>query len=417
MATLLSTLGITDTAAPDPSSYSNIKAENANLSEAKSNLSSTISNISIASNAAQLAGLPASYTESLTALSNEANSTANSNMTSAQIAAKNIEIAGKLDTLKSQEALALKQQSISDFTDAVKTISERVTVIRNDKTTSPELLKQYNSLLDSVNGALKNAQLPPKPEGEAEPDPDAPTFLRADQYLDELDELNTKKDVEEKKEFNWSRLFNKMFAWFMYLLMITSVVVGFILGGIIMSNSFAEDEFWLIKVFYFIYGAAFFPLSVSMGAINPPYWVSTLIPLTPVAGAPVAQAAPPAARAPAAPAPAPAAPAAAAPAPAAAAQSILSKLTSKFPQFGGSMDVTDPSTGGSMDVTNPSTGGIFSYILVNPKNPSKAQTVSRNILRGISVTELITLIGVSVYYRLDKILLNNINKIFGKMKK
>ena len=203
MATLLSTLGITDTAAPDPSSYSNIKAENANLSEAKSNLSSTISNISIASNAAQLAGLPASYTESLTALSNEANSTANSNMTSAQIAAKNIEIAGKLDTLKSQEALALKQQSISDFTDAVKTISERVTVIRNDKTTSPELLKQYNSLLDSVNGALKNAQLPPKPEGEAEPDPDAPTFLRADQYLDELDELNTKKDVEEKKEFNW----------------------------------------------------------------------------------------------------------------------------------------------------------------------------------------------------------------------
>ena len=74
------------------------------------------------------------------------------------------------------------------------------------------------------------------------------------------------------------------------------------------------------------------------------------------------------------------------------------------------MDVTNPST-------NPSTGGIFSYILVNPKNPSKSQTVSRNILRGISVTELITLIGVSVYYRLDKILLNNINKIFGKMKK
>ena len=100
MASFLSTLGITNTAAPDPSTYTNIKAENANLAEAKTELNSILSNISIATNAAQLAGLPPSYTESLTALSNEATSAANSNMTSAQIAAKNTEIAAKIAELK-----------------------------------------------------------------------------------------------------------------------------------------------------------------------------------------------------------------------------------------------------------------------------------------------------------------------------
>jgi hypothetical protein len=84
---------------------------------------------------------------------------------------------------------------------------------------------------------------------------------------------------------------------------------------------------------------------------------------------------------------------------------ILSALT-KIPgisQLGGSSE--------------PSTGGLFSYQLVDPKNPTATQKLWKNILRGISISEIVLLLGVSVYYRLDKILLTNIQKIINTVKK
>jgi len=440
MASFLSTLGITNTAAPDPSTYTNIKAENANLAEAKTELNSILSNISIATNAAQVAGLSPSYTESLTALSNEATSAANSNMTSAQIAAKNTEIAAKIAELKEQQKVAVQQQKIDEMNVAVKMITDRVIVIRGDKTT-PELLEKYETLLTNVNAAFEAVKVPPTETPVTMPPTEMPVtvppvYLTPAQYLDELDSLDTLKDAEEKKDFNWSRLAKQILGWTMYFIMIISVILGFLFGGIIMSNTFAEDAFWAIKIYYFIYGAALFPISISMGAISPPYWVSTIIPLfiskNIPATAATATAAPIRVLAPVAPTKAipnvPRMPGI----PAVSDLPTLPSLGIKIPSVSSvpafpSVPVIDPKKSILSALTKlpglpqyggaTETGGLFSYQLVDPKHPTESQKLWKNILRGISISELILLLSVSVYYRLDKILFTNIKNIINKIKK
>ncbi len=59
----------------------------------------------------------------------------------------------------------------------------------------------------------------------------------------------------------------------------TFCVIGAILGGIILSNHFVAESFWGIKLYYFIYGAAFFPGSLAFGLFSPPYWHATVAPL------------------------------------------------------------------------------------------------------------------------------------------
>ena len=79
MASLLASLGLTNTAAPDPSAYTNIQAEATNLTSAKTAMSDTISNIGLALNAADLANIDPTYTNALKSLQTEAMSILSSN--------------------------------------------------------------------------------------------------------------------------------------------------------------------------------------------------------------------------------------------------------------------------------------------------------------------------------------------------
>jgi hypothetical protein len=58
----------------------------------------------------------------------------------------------------------------------------------------------------------------------------------------------------------------------------TSIIIGFILGGIVMSNNYIEKSVNM-RLFYFVYGAALFPISLLYGIVNTPTWHSTIIPL------------------------------------------------------------------------------------------------------------------------------------------
>jgi hypothetical protein len=128
-----------------------------------------------------------------------------------------------------------------------------------------------------------------------------------------------------------------------------------------MSNAYASDFFWGIKLYYFIYGAAFFPLSLIYGAIKYPYWVSGLIP-----------------------------------------------LYSLMPLEG----AIDPSTPSLID-------SLFGYKLVtsDPKKTYKSgtpqgllaaqQLSSRTTLWILSLVELGILSGFSIYYGVDKLILKN----------
>ena len=106
MASVLAALGVTNTAAPDPSSYDAVKAESSNLGDAKAGLNTLMSNISMAVSAAKLANIGGSFVDTLSSLGKEAKDAMNSTMTSAQMAAKTLDIKARLETAKQQQVQA-----------------------------------------------------------------------------------------------------------------------------------------------------------------------------------------------------------------------------------------------------------------------------------------------------------------------
>jgi hypothetical protein len=57
-----------------------------------------------------------------------------------------------------------------------------------------------------------------------------------------------------------------------------SVVIGMLLGGIVASHAFLAKP-PIYRVYYFIYGAALFPLALLVGIVKPPVYRALLIPL------------------------------------------------------------------------------------------------------------------------------------------
>ena len=410
MASLLASLGLTNTAAPDPSAYTNIQAEATNLTSAKTAMSDTISNIGIALNAADLLDINPSYTNTLKSLQSEATAVISSNMTSAQIAAKTADLSTKLQVAQKQQVEAVQKQAVEDLTTAMNTVSARVTVVTADKTMSAELLAQYKQLLTDANAAVEAAKKSPGSSGSSGSggSGDRTVYKTPDELLAILDDLDTKKDAEENKEFNWPRFFKKILRITMYCLLFVSLGFGLLLGGIATSNAYADDYFWAIKVFYFIYGAAAFPITLIMVAVKKPYWVSGLIPLKSLvprtvpgvsASGPYADTTASAA--------APAAP---------TAQNLLSQfgsLISSKLKGGGEEDIaTDTTSAPIVPIADPAAAltlmdKLFGYVLVDPKKPTPAQTSSQNILRILSIVDLVLLTAVGIYYGVDKLILKN----------
>lgn len=439
MASLLAALGLTNTAAPDPSAYTNIQAEASNLTSAKSGLSDTISNIGLALNAADLLDIDPTYTSTLKSLQAQATTTLNSNMTSAQIAERTADLSKKLELTKEQQVEAVKKEAIAALTTATKTVSDRVAVVKADKTTSVKLLEKYNKLLADANAALTAAKKPASPgsassgsgSGSGSGSASTPTIVyqTPDDLLATLDDLDAEKDAEENKEFNWQRFFKKILRITMLCLSYVTVIFGLLLGGIATSNAYASDYFWAIKLFYFIYGALGFPITLCMAVVYKPYWVSGLIPLkslvprkVPVLGA----SGPSAAASAAASTPSGTAATLTNLATATSAQGLLNQAGSLFGLSGGGSGPSmaspsapssaSPSAPGSATISLSSSGAtpslsftdrLFGYLLVDDKNPTEAQKSSQNILRILSIVELVLLSAVGIYYGIDKLLLKN----------
>jgi len=420
------------------------------MADVTSQLSSTTSDISLALSVAKLAGVDPSYTQSLTDINAEAVSLTSSNLTSAQLAVKTAALDKKLATAKATQAAARQKQAINDMTAANTTIAKRLAVVEKDKTAPVANVQQYVALNTSAQTALAALKSPPPTDLAGA----APTYPSPDDLLSSLDDLDTALEAAENKVFNWTRFGKKVTSVLMKYVAIIAVVLGALLGGIIMSNTYASDYFWGIKVFYFIYGAAFFPLSLIYGAIKTPYWVSGLIPLSEITPRQV----------PTEPPPLPTPVAKATP-----ATTITSKLKSLLPiklSGGGILSslttLAAPKASILSSITNPAampkagsilsslnpfkaktpapaeapapapaeapapapaeapapnpaappppTGimsTLFSFTLVDPVTPTAAETASRNTLRIMSIVDLIVLATATIYYGVDRLILKN----------
>lgn len=399
MASFLSALGIS---APDPSAYNNIKLENSNLSEATNEMKSTVSSIDLVLSGADLVGLSPSYTDSVKSLRDQANTALNSNMSSAQLAAKNKEISDKLKASKIQQLQQRQTDLIAGITAAKDKISARVAEINADKSSSPEIKAKFKELLDTANKTLTVVKAKKiNTEGfqtsgtTPKPDVPEPPVLTSDDLLNMLEELDTLKETEENKTFNWQRFGNKVIRYSMFFLFYISIITGSLLGGIILSNVYAEDYFSAIKIFYFIYGAIFFPFSLLYGAIKPPLWHAKIAPLESLIPREVPKITPPQR-------PVSLPPAVASITAAAAGTSAIRNLF----RMGGGAEETPPEETPPEETppeetpsSTPINYGMFGFILpVKGETPTEEQLSKQKLLRILSITDLVILTTVGIYY-------------------
>ena len=75
-------------------------------------------------------------------------------------------------------------------------------------------------------------------------------------------------------------------------ILFVTIIFGMILGGIVMSHTFIETPL-MYRLYYFMYGAAMFPMSLAYGVYDPPIWRAALFPLFEKGGEPAALKVPP----------------------------------------------------------------------------------------------------------------------------
>jgi hypothetical protein len=112
-----------------------------------------------------------------------------------------------------------------------------------------------------------------------------------DSIMDRLRMLNIRKEAEEEKEFSPVRAVKRFFLYFKTNIWYITLICGGILGGSVLSNFYIDEPSALIKIFYFIVGAALFPFALALGLVSPPYRHSYLIPLVEIGVQPAVAAA------------------------------------------------------------------------------------------------------------------------------
>jgi len=267
MAAVLQALGVS-TSTPSPDAYNNQIAEDKNLKAARSNCETLKASLCLAVNVGRLSGLD---TTTLQARCDDISALCKSNLTSAEIEQKTKEYAL---AAKDTRASTLADQKAS-ITEVSNTISTRMMVVTGNTNISPELVKKYTELNEKITTALNDIKAA-DPLDDTTPLPVIPS---EEEFRISIDDLDNQYEEELTKKANLGRrLWNKLRSVMPYITIIICII-GAILGGIISANTHANEPFWAIKIYYFFYGAILFPISLGFGAYSPPEWKSGFIPI------------------------------------------------------------------------------------------------------------------------------------------
>jgi hypothetical protein len=151
--------------------------------------------------------------------------------------------------------------------EALVIVNKRIKEVASDSTIPKKIKNQFDAIL---------AKKPPTKDKDG--------FLREDpgpnpeELLERLLNAEDALKLHENTEFSGLRLIKR--AWrfsseyIYYILLFTTAIFG----GIILSNVYINESFLPIRLYYFFYGTAFFPISLMYGIINPPVWSATIFP-------------------------------------------------------------------------------------------------------------------------------------------
>jgi len=241
---------------PDPAAYSKQAAVNVQLQSAIIDLSGTISRINTAiTDAAGFKGTLANL------------NTLKQRATTLQAGAPSM---SPVDIEKArgniEAELKVLQTSITSKADisasvergiAVREVRERLEAVKADTMISVPIKKQYTDFSTAV---------------------DLSGGMTASSIRSKLSAINRDADVDRYKEFVFTRMLKFSASIAFVVFYYATLTLSILFGGIIISNMYFEEDFWAGRVFYFVYGMAFFPISLLVGIISPPQWLATIMP-------------------------------------------------------------------------------------------------------------------------------------------
>lgn len=316
MGDLLSSLGLT-AMKPDPAALVNQQQVNAQLGGIKLGINDTLGSIDLAMKGADILGVSPEYKDKLAAIKTQGATLASAtNLSPVELEKKRAELDKTFSAVQAEQEASIDERQIKEATDAVEAIEKRTKEVEDDSTTSKGLLEKYRDLrtrskemLETVKTNIQKAkEAKAKLKAEAEAKALAEATLKKEGFqsaaattpaaaatpaastttsffaltpkdaLRELELLDLEKQAEEDKEFNIRRAAARTAAAWRTALVTAAIVIGGIVGGIITANAYIGERFWALKLYYFIYGAVFFPASLLYALIRPPFWQATFIP-------------------------------------------------------------------------------------------------------------------------------------------
>jgi len=291
---LLSSIGL---GPPNPAAYSDASAVASQTTSAVSGLAATNSSIGMAVSGLKMMGVPAATLAPVEDLQQQSSTllAGAANMSPSAIAAQNASLQARLIAANNTAISAQFTKVINDMQAIQTAITARVTQVVADNDYSKEVKTSFNTLKDDVAAAMKtltdgqadfvrqnlNASQGTDGSGSST----LPTFAgipettSIEEFQLRLDTLNSQADGE-KGAYNPSVWWKNWMTWFkIYVwpsVVVCIVVFSMILGGSIMSNMYLEvEKEWIgNRLFYFVYGAIAFPISLMVGCVKPPYWVA-----------------------------------------------------------------------------------------------------------------------------------------------
>jgi len=242
--------------APDPAAYSNQAAVNAQLQSAIVDLSGTIGRINTAITAAT--GLTSTLAN-LNTLKQRALALQSSapTMSPVDIEQKRGAIEAELKILQASITAKADISSSTERGLAVSELKDRVKEIQADSNASAAVKKQFtdfSSVVDLSGG------------------------MTASSIRGKLASMNSDANIDRYKDFIFTRMLNFSTSIAFGLLYYVILGLSILFGGIIVSNMYFQDDFWVNRLYYFVYGMAFFPISLLVGIIRPPPWMATIMP-------------------------------------------------------------------------------------------------------------------------------------------
>jgi hypothetical protein len=204
----------------------------------------------------------------------------------AQIAKDTSEITSALSSLQLEKSAPVEKTEIEKLRDALVKINERIDEVEK-KNLSDDLIQPYRDLKAKTEGRISDLIALEVQEQQAKKEkPAIEEFQNApasdtvkDDPLDALDKLNAATIKVIENDVSPIGVLRNIISHTGKAIYYILLVACLWLGGAATSNTF-YDKSLLVKLWYFIYGAILFQLTIPIyGIFFPPKWHAIFIPL------------------------------------------------------------------------------------------------------------------------------------------